>query len=134
MSWPAHTSDADYITARIKAVYPTATVYNAEAIDMNSWLQKQAGQLNSYLISYEGWVLYDPHEGRGTPMPRKIFSVYWHGREMGGEGVMDALVSQINTVKTFTIASSRRAASVTGGRYLLIDRGFDTYQLDIEIK
>lgn len=133
MSWPAHTSGFDYLTTRIGEADAGARVYTANSTDILQWLERSNVQLKSYFISYEGYTFERSREGASGP-PRKLYTIYWHGRAgLDVEATMDTLTDAIHSKKTFTIGSDTRTARVTGGRYLLMDRGFDTYQLDIEI-
>lgn len=131
MSWPAYDNATAYVTSQVLAVYPTAQVYADNSISILSWFEGTSVHVNSFFVSYEGFSTQGRENGTG-PL-RSLFSVYWHGRELN-ESVMLAIKDQVHANRTFTIDGRTHTASVTGGRYLLLDRGFDTYQLDIEIQ
>ena len=122
MSWPAHDDINAYLTARIKSTDASATVTTTQATDMAAWLERSTHKGRSYLISYDKPV------GRS-----KGYSIFWHGRNMGGESIMDAIVDAITSESSFTVGGEHHKASIAGGRYLMLDRGFDTYQLEITV-
>lgn len=132
MSYPPHASIEAYITDRIQTADVGASVVTANSTDMAAWLERSTYTGRSYLISYDGYIFNRSHENR--PVGRsKGYSVFWHGRAMGGEATMDAITTAIHAVTHFTIDAKTHIASVAGGRYLLMDRGFDTYQLELTI-
>lgn len=132
MSWPAHASVSAYLSDRITAALGSPVIVNAESTDLLDWLTKSTFQQKSVLVSYDGYSYRRTHESK--PVGRvKLYSLFWHGRAMGGESVMDSIVDAIHSQNTFTVGSTTHRASVVGGRHLLLDRGFDTYQLEIEI-
>lgn len=132
MSWAEYDNIEAYMKGRIEAADAGAAVVTTNSTDMAGWLEKSTYSAQSYLISYDGYLFNRAHENR--PVGRsKGYSVFWHGRSMGGESVMDALAEAIHSETTFTVGGVKHIASVAGGRYLMLDRGFDTYQLEITV-
>lgn len=130
MTWNTYTSGTEYLTQMIQEYEANARVYDAKSVPIMEWFNGQGIELNSYFISYEGYTPQGREDGRG-PLAM-AFNIYWHGRGLD-EAVMRGIHEQIRSNATFRIDSETQRASVTGGRYLLLDRGFDTYQLEIQI-
>ncbi len=130
MTWPVYDNGTAYLTAMVQEVYPTDIVHVGNSVPIMDWFAGAAVHLNSFFVSYDGFTS-QPRENSRGPLALQ-FSIYWHGRGLD-EAVMTALADHIHQHRTFTIDAETHTASVTGGRYLLLDRGFDTYQLDIQI-
>lgn len=131
MSYTAYDNGTAYLDARIKAVYANANIEASHSHDLLDFLERTSVRLNSYFISCDGFNNFNSYESRTKPSVK--YSIFWHGRNMDSETIAEALTAEIHGARFFRKGTETRTASVTGGQSLLIDRGFDSYQLDIEI-
>lgn len=141
MSVQTYETTNDYLAACVKKAVPTLNeksvhVYTTNATDLGAFLTKSGVTMPAVLCSYDDFTFTDFNEDGEPSSTGATAFIYLHARGLNCERAAKAIARAIRDNPSFQVEgeSYEYNAHATGGRYMALDRGFDTFQMDIRIQ